>query len=250
MILLRSLLFNLAFYLWMAILGSVSLPVLLLPRRYAWAVGRMYVRHVMVLLRSLVGLDYRIRGAAHLPHGAAIVAMKHQSAWDTLILALLFSDPAVVLKRELLLLPVFGWWQMKLGMIAVDRGAGARALKQIVTQAREKLAQGRTIVIFPQGTRTAPGASRPYQPGLAALYLQLGVPVVPVALNSGLFWRRRSFLRRAGTITLEFLPPIAPGLSRADFQAKLEQAIEGATRRLEAEESGDKTTPETAESRG
>src|SRR3954469_18307160 len=126
MIVLRSLAFNLAFYLWMAILGTISLPVLLLPRRYAWAVGRLYVRHVMALLRLLVGLDYRIRGAEHLPPGPAIVAMKHQSAWDTLILPLLFSDPAVVLKRELLLLPIYGWWQMKLGMIAVDRGAGAR----------------------------------------------------------------------------------------------------------------------------
>ena len=234
MILLRSLAFNLAFYLWMAILGTVGLPVLLLPRRYAWAVGRLYVRHVMVLLRVLAGLDYRIIGAEHLPRGPAILAMKHQSAWDTLILALLLADPAVVLKRELLLLPIFGWWQIKLGMIAVDRGAGARALKQIVAQARAALAAGRTIVIFPQGTRTAPGAARPYQPGLAALYLQTGVPVVPVALNSGLFWPRRSFLRHPGTITLEVLPPIPPGLDRASFQAAIEQAIEGATRRLEA----------------
>jgi 1-acyl-sn-glycerol-3-phosphate acyltransferase len=247
---LRSVAFNLVFYLWMAVLGMVCLPVLLLPRRYAWAVGRMYVRHVMALLRGVVGLDYRIRGAGHLPRGPAIIAMKHQSAWDTLILPLLFADPAVVLKRELLLLPIYGWWQMKLRMIAVDRSAGARALKQIVAQARRALAEGRTIVIFPQGTRTAPGAAHPYQPGLAALYLQTQVPVVPIALNSGLFWPRRSFLRRPGTITLEILPPIAPGLGRADFQAKLEQAIEGATRRLEAEESGDKTPPETAESRG
>jgi 1-acyl-sn-glycerol-3-phosphate acyltransferase len=249
-ILLRSLLFNLVFYVWMAILGTVSLPVLLLPRRFAWAVGRLYVRQMMVLLRNLVGLDYRVIGAAHLPHGAAIVAMKHQSAWETLILPLLFADPAVVLKRELLLLPFFGWWQMKLGMIAVDRGAGARALKQIVAQARDRLAQGRTIVIFPQGTRTPPGARRPYQPGLAALYLQLGVPVVPVALNSGLFWRRRSCLRLPGTMTIEFLPPIAPGLARAAFEAALEQAIEAATARLEHEEGGDKTALERAESRG
>ena len=250
MIVLRSLAFNLAFYLWMAILGLVCLPVLLLPRRYAWAVGRLYLRQILALLRVLIGLDHRIRGAEHLPHGAAIVAMKHQSAWDTLILPLLFADPAVVLKRELLWLPVYGWWQMKLGMIAVDRGAGARALKQIVAQAKRALADGRAIVIFPQGTRTPQGSSLPYQPGLAALYLQTGVPVVPVALNSGLFWPRRSFLRRPGTITLEILPPIAPGLDRAAFQARLEQAIEGATRRLELEESGDKPAVERAESRG
>ena len=250
MILLRSLVFNLVFYLWMAVLGTLCLPVLLLPRRYAWAVGRLYLRQILALLRILIGLDYRIRGAEHLPHGAAIVAMKHQSAWDTLILPLLFADPAVVLKRELLWLPLYGWWQMKLGMIAVDRGAGARALKQIVAQARRALADGRTIVIFPQGTRTPPGSTHPYQPGLAALYLQTGVPVVPVALNSGLFWPRRSFLRRPGTITVEILPPIAPGLGRAAFQARLEQAVEGATSRLELEESGDKPASETAESRG
>jgi 1-acyl-sn-glycerol-3-phosphate acyltransferase len=246
----RSLAFNLAFYLWMAILGTISLPVLLLPRRYAWAVGRMYVRHVMTLLRLLVGLDYRIIGAEHLPRGPAILAMKHQSAWDTLILPLLVPDPAVVLKRELLLLPFYGWYALKLGMIAIDRGAGAKALKQIIARARAALARGRTIVIFPQGTRTAPGGSHPYQPGLAALYLQTGVPVVPVALNSGLFWPRRSFLRYPGTIRLEVLPPIAPGLDRAAFQARVEQAIESATRRLELEESGDKPAAERAESRG
>jgi 1-acyl-sn-glycerol-3-phosphate acyltransferase len=236
--LLRSLAFNFAFYLWMAILGTVSLPILLLPRRYAWAVGRLYVRHVMTLLRVLVGLDYRILGAEHLPPGPAILAMKHQSAWDTLILPLLVPDPAVVLKRELLLLPFYGWYALKLGMIAIDRGAGARALKQIVARARAALAAGRTIVIFPQGTRTPPGGTHPYQPGLAALYLQTGVPVVPVALNSGLFWPRRSFRRHPGTITLEVLPPIAPGLDRATFQARVERAIETATRRLEGEKSG------------
>jgi len=249
-ILLRSLLFNIAFYVWIVLLGTVSLPVLLLPRRYGWAVGRLFARNAMTLLRLLVGLDYRIRGAEHLPAGPAILAVKHQSAWDTLLLPLMVHDPAVVLKRELLLLPFYGWFAMRLGMIAIDRGAGARALKSMIAQARAALAAGRIVAIFPQGTRTAPGSPQPYQPGLAALYLQTHMPVVPVALNSGLFWPRRSFLRRGGTITVEILPPIAPGLDRQRFQAAIEQAIESATRRLEAEESGDKAALAQAANRG
>ena len=249
MSLLRSLLFNLAFYLWIALFGVFSAPILLLPRRYNWAAGRLFVHVTMALLRGIVGLDYRIRGAEHLPPGAAIVAMKHQSAWDTIMPPLLVPDPAIVLKRELLLLPFYGWWAMRLG-IPIDRGGGARALKNLVARAKKALAENRGIVVFPQGTRTAPGAAHPYQPGLAALYLQTHVPVVPVALNSGLFWPRRSFRRRPGTITLEALPAIPPGLDRATFQARLEQAIEGATRRLEAEESGDKGASQRAENRG
>jgi 1-acyl-sn-glycerol-3-phosphate acyltransferase len=249
---LRSLLFNFVFYAWMVVLGTLTLPMLVLPRRCALAVGRLFARNVMALLRRIVGLDYRIVGAEHLGGGPAIVAIKHQSAWDTLILPSLLADPAVVLKRELLLLPFYGWYAAKLGMIAIDRGAGSRALRGLIERARAALAAGRCVVIFPQGTRTAPGAAHPYQPGVVALYLQTGVPVIPVALNSGLFWGRRSFLKRPGTITLEVLQPILPGLDRKRFAAALEAAIEGATRRLELEaaEPVDRSSGANPEKRG
>jgi 1-acyl-sn-glycerol-3-phosphate acyltransferase len=229
------LLFNTLFLLWMALLGILTLPMLVLPRSCALAVGRLFAGNVMSLLRLIVGLDYRIVGAEHLKGGPAIVALKHQSAWDTLILPILLVDPAVVLKRELLWLPFYGWYASKVGNIPIDRGAGAKALRGMVERAKAALAAGRPVVIFPQGTRTAPGTERAYQPGVAALYLQAGVPVVPAALNSGLFWGRRAFAKRPGTVTVEMLPPIPPGLDRKRFMAELEAAIEGATHRLEQE---------------
>jgi 1-acyl-sn-glycerol-3-phosphate acyltransferase len=137
-----------------------------------------------------------------------------------------------VLKRELLHIPMFGWYMRKVGMIAVDRSRGASALKQMVREAQATFAAGRSIAIFPEGTRTAPGEHKPYQPGVAALYTQLGVPVVPIALNSGLFWGRKAFLKKPGTITLQILPAIPPGLDRKTFMKRLESSIEDASKAL------------------
>ncbi|MEX0758775.1 MAG: lysophospholipid acyltransferase family protein, partial [Tistlia sp.] len=168
--------------------------------------------------------------------GGLLIASKHQSAWDTLVFPLLVRDPAYVLKRELLLVPFFGWIMWRLRMIAVDRKGGAAALRRMLAAARRIVGrERRPLVIYPEGTRTAPGDSRPYHPGVAALYGELGVPVVPVALNSGLYWPRQSFLRRPGRIVLEFLEPIPPGLPRRQFLAELEARIEPASRRLLAE---------------
>jgi 1-acyl-sn-glycerol-3-phosphate acyltransferase len=146
---------------------------------------------------------------------------------------MLLHDPAVVLKKELLNIPVYGWYTRKTQMIAVDRTGGAKALKDMVAAAQRAAGQGRPIFIFPEGTRTAPGTEADYQPGVAALYKRLDLPVVPVALNSGLFWPRRSFLRKPGTIVVEFLPPIAAGMDRKAFMNVLRERIETATRRLE-----------------
>jgi len=169
-----------------------------------------------------------------LPKGPVIIAAKHQSSWETLAFTLLFDDIAIVLKRELLFIPVVGWAMARAGNIAVARGEGASALRGLLRQAKSVIAQRRSIVIFPEGTRVAPGDQKPYQIGTAALYRQLGVPVVPVALNSGLFWGRRKFVKRPGVITLEILPPIAPGLDRETFMATLRERIETATARLAA----------------
>jgi 1-acyl-sn-glycerol-3-phosphate acyltransferase len=231
---LRSLLFNLLFALWTALIFVLSLPTLVLPRGAVWWMGGLWVRGALLLLSATVGLGHRVRGAEHRIAGPAIYAAKHQSAWDTLVFPLLLEQPAYVLKQELIRVPLFGSYLKQCGMIPVDRQGGGSALKQLRKAARTAVAQGRSILIYPEGTRTPPGERRPYHPGVAALYGDLGVPVVPVALNSGLFWGRRSFHKKSGTITIEFLPPIAPGLPRREFMQELQERLEGASQRLAA----------------
>ena len=235
MILLRSVVYQLAFWGWTVLMAFAGLPFLLGTRRGMMEFGTFWARGVFALLRWIVGLGYELRGRQHLPAGPCIIAMKHQSAWDTLAATILFPDCAVVIKRELGWLPFYGWYVLKAGSITVDRGAASRALRHMVKRAERVVAARRTIVIFPQGTRTAVDAKRPYLPGIAALYHQLKLPVVPVAVNSGLFWGRRQFVRRPGTVLVEILPPIAPGKKRPEFMAKLEQRIETATDALVAE---------------
>jgi 1-acyl-sn-glycerol-3-phosphate acyltransferase len=232
MILIRSLAFQLCLYLFTAIAAILGVPLLLLPWRGTMIYGATWAAMVLKLLGWCVGLRHEVRGREHLPAGPAIIAMKHQSAWDTFAVPVVFGDAAIVFKKELMLVPFYGWYVWKAGMIAIDRKAGAGALRRLVAGARRAVAHGRSIVIFPEGTRTAPGTHRPYQPGVAALYRQLGLPVVPVALNSGLFWGRRHFLKRPGRIVLEILPPIPPGRDRRALIAELEERIEAATARL------------------
>jgi 1-acyl-sn-glycerol-3-phosphate acyltransferase len=232
---LRALAFNLAVFGLTLLMGIVALPMLLAPRTWVMRFGRFWAWCVLALLTRIVGLDGEIRGRENLPRGACLVAMKHQSAWDTLILPVVLGDPAVVLKRELLWVPFYGWYAARAGSIAIDRQGGAAALRHMVAAARRVMAMGRPIVIFPEGTRVAPGARLAYQPGIAALYQALGLPLVPAAVNSGLFWGRRAFVKRPGRITLAFLEPIAPGLPRRELMAQLESRIESATAELERE---------------
>jgi 1-acyl-sn-glycerol-3-phosphate acyltransferase len=236
MVWLRALIFNLLLFGWTTLVGSLALPLLLLPRRVVIRFSRLWSLGSVVLLRHIVGLDHRIRGRDRLPQGACIIAMKHQSAWDALILPMVLDDPAIVVKRELVLLPIYGWYMWRSGLaIAIDRGAGPAAVRSMVKAAKEAAAAGRPIVIFPQGTRVAPGAHLPYQPGVAALYQALALPLVPAAVNSGLFWGRRAFLKRPGRIVLEFLDPIPSGWQRQRLMAELERRIEAATMALQAE---------------
>ena len=232
---LRSLAFNAGFFFLTVLLGLLGLPLLLARRRVVMGFGRFWARSVLALLKAVVGLDCEIRGLGNVPPGPCVIAMKHQSAWDTLILPVVLGDPAVVLKRELLWVPLYGWYASRAGSIAIDRGGRAAALRRMLVTARAAAEEGRPIVIFPEGTRTAPGRHLPYQPGVAALYQTLAVPLVPVAVNSGLFWGRRSFLKRSGRITLEFLDPIPPGLPRRQLMPELERRIKTATAALERE---------------
>lgn len=244
---LRSLAFNLAFYVWTAGMSIAFLPALVLPRRIMVGGLAQWARGVNLLMRRLAGIGVEIRGRENLPRGAVIVAAKHQSAWDTLIWHVILADPAVVMKRELRWIPIYGWISRKTRMIAVDRKAGSQALRAMLREARAARDDGRQITIFPEGTRVAPDQTRPYHAGIAAIYNNLDLPVVPVALNSGLFWPRRNFLRRPGTIVLEFLPAIAPGLDRKRFIAELHDRIETATRRLIAEGRRDQLVDNAAE---
>jgi 1-acyl-sn-glycerol-3-phosphate acyltransferase len=232
MLWLRSLLFNAVFYLWTAFVCLGALPSLVMGRHVVAAVSRFWAQGLLLFLRLICRLDYRVEGAEAIPRSAAIIASKHQSAWDTFIFSVLLDDPAYVMKRELMRIPVWGWYPWAAKMIAVDRDGHAAALKRLARQAEAAAADGRQIIIFPQGTRVAPGERAPYLPGVQALYGRLGVPVVPVALDSGLYWGRRAFAKRPGTIRLRFLPAIPPGLKRADFARRLEETIETESDRL------------------
>jgi 1-acyl-sn-glycerol-3-phosphate acyltransferase len=229
---LRSFIFNLLFGAWTALLAVAGTPLLLLPVGATWALARLWIGVGLAMLAVIVGLRHRVIGWEHHRRGPVIFAAKHQSAWDTLVLSILLDRPAFVLKQELLNVPFFGWYLRRCGMIAVDRQGKAAALKRMLAAAAAVAGSGRPILIFPEGTRVPPGEHRPFQPGVAALYGHLNLPVVPVALNSGLYWGRRSFQKRSGVITLEFLEAIPPGLPRKEFVSTLEASIEHATARL------------------
>ena len=236
MLWIRSAAFNLYLYVMTVLLAVGGAPAMLISLNATFTVMRAWANLVNAGLRLICGIHVEIRGRNHLPSDSQVlVAAKHQSMWDTIIFISLLPKPVYVLKKELSYIPFFGWYALRAGMISVDRDGHASALKQMVRDAKHCLAAGKTPVIFPEGSRAPAGGKLEYKPGIAALYMQLHAPCVPVALNSGLFWPRRRFLRPPGTIVLEFLPPIEPGLRRREFMERLETSIEAATGRLLAE---------------
>jgi 1-acyl-sn-glycerol-3-phosphate acyltransferase len=232
---LRSVAFNVLFYLNTIAHVVGGLPAFLMSRRTILGVAKSWGRTSNFLLRTVAGITVDYRGLEKVPAGALIVASKHQSVWETFTLVALLDEPAYILKRELTWIPFFGWYLIKAGMIAVHRGARGSALTSMMEGARKVIAEGRQIIIFPEGTRRAPGAEPAYKYGVVHLYAETGAPCVPVALNSGLFWPRRKFLRYPGTIRLEVLDPIPPGLEKGAFAERLKHDIETATARLIAE---------------
>ena len=224
MVYIRSFIFNSAFYVGTTILVVVMGPMLLLPPFMARYIARFWgwLAHKQLYIAGICQREYGDRCLDK----QVIYAVKHQSAWETIILSWLLHAPAFVLKVELLRLPSIGLFFIKTGCIPVDRADGMRALRKMRDAALELVAQGRSLLIFPQGTRVSPGASKPYEIGVFALYESTGLPVVPVALNSGLVWPRNSWLKHPGTVDIHFLEPIQPGLTRKQFMAKLEQQIE------------------------
>ena len=233
--LIRSLLFNIAVYVNFLVQAVLFSPVLLLPERFIWPIARFWVRSSLWLHRAILGIDDEIRGRENIPPGGLIVAAKHQSAWETLRLIELFPRPCFILKRELLWLPLFGWYLSRVGMIPVDRGKRSAALQAMTLRARKAVAEGRQIIIFPEGTRRPPLAAPEYRHGVVRLYRELDVPCLPVALNSGLFWPRRSFVQRRGTVLVACLPPITPGKQAEAFAEELKGSLEAATGTLIAE---------------
>jgi 1-acyl-sn-glycerol-3-phosphate acyltransferase len=197
----------------------------------------------MWLLKAICRLGCEVRGREKLPTGACLIAAKHQSAWDTFGLIPVFRDPAMVMKAELGAIPLYGWFSHKFEHIFIRRDKGPTALKQLIRDAKKRAAQGRDVVIFPEGTRRPPCAEPAYKPGFLALYEGLGLPCVPVALNSGLFWPRRSVVRYPGTIVVEILDPVPPGLARAEARRLIQERIETACERLIAEARADPNPP-------
>jgi 1-acyl-sn-glycerol-3-phosphate acyltransferase len=231
MIWFRSSLFFLWFLAISVAMHILALPTLVLPRQAIVFMAQRWSAVNLWGLKILAGLDYEVRGA--IPADGVLVASKHMSMWDTLALYMLLRDPVVVLKRELKSIPFYGWFAAKADMIFVDRKGHASALRKMAEEAAVKIRDRRSLIIFPEGTRKAPGDAPDYKPGVAGIYGMAAVPCVPVALNSGLFWTGRGgFLKKRGRIVVEFLPVIPTGLKRAEFMRVLEERIESATARL------------------
>ncbi|MEJ8474880.1 lysophospholipid acyltransferase family protein [Roseibium algae] len=240
MLFLRSTIFQILFYSSTFVLMVIFSPVMILPRRWGWWIVPFWSRFNLALLWLIVGLKYEIRGRENLPKGGYIVASKHQSAWETFALIPEFRDPTYILKRELRWIPVFGWYTAKFRQIPINRGKRSAALVAMIAAAKDSVAENRQILIFPEGTRRPVGAEPKYKYGIAHLYRDLDCPVLPVALNAGLYWPRASWLVYPGTVLVEILPPIQPGMPADKFQETLVDQIETVTARLSEEARGEK----------
>lgn len=232
MLVLRSLLFNVFFYASTVLLVILWTPALLMRRQASLELGRVWGRTSLWLLDKICGLKVEFRGLENIPPGAVIVACKHQSLWETFALPTKFPDFSFILKRELIWIPFFGWYLLSAEQIAINRAKGGKILPELTRKVKALFAQERQLFIFPEGTRRLAGAPPEYKYGIVHLYRETGAPCLPVALNSGLFWPRRALLRRPGTVVLEFLPAIEPGLGSREFFAELQQRMETATNRL------------------
>jgi 1-acyl-sn-glycerol-3-phosphate acyltransferase len=230
--LVRSIAFNVLFYLNTTFWLVIALPTFFMPYQAIIEIARTWGKVNLFLLRVVAGVKIEIRGLEKIPSGPILVASKHQSAWETFALIPLFRSPVFIVKRELQWIPIFGWLMIKGRMVPVDRSAGSQALVAMTERARIELADNRQLIIFPEGTRRPAGAEPRYKYGVAHLYAAEGVPCVPIALNSGIFWPRRSILRIPGTVVLEVLDPILPGLDKDEFFERLKVTIETATARL------------------
>ncbi|MDO8297785.1 MAG: lysophospholipid acyltransferase family protein [Caulobacter sp.] len=235
MILVRSLTFTLAYYLYSTLVALAMIPLFLAPRAWVTSTLTWYGKGTTLLLRLICGIRVEVRGRENLPRGAALIAAKHQCMFDIFGSFAFLPDACFVTKKDLMWIPFLGWYATKGGMIVVDRGGHSTALRKLVKDARDRFKAARQLVIFAEGTRKAPGATPDYKPGIAALYRDLEMPVIPMALNTGVHWPAHGVMRYPGTIVFEFLPAIPPGLKRGEFMREMETRIEAATNALIAE---------------
>ena len=224
--------FIVLFWLWSVLINILFLPALFMPRQLVvigqtiWAIG------INFLLKYILNITYEIEGSENLPPKPYILAIKHQSIWDTIILHIIENDPAIVMKKELLAIPIYGWYCKKSGMIPIDRSSGIKALKFMLKKSLNAVKENRNIIIFPQGTRIPPGEIAPYLPGVYVLYNKLNLTVVPCTLNSGLIWPSKGWPKTSGIITLKYLNPIKTGLKKNEFLDTLKINIEESSKEL------------------
>ena len=230
----RSLLYAIWFYVTLLVIGLIAMPISMVSRRFAIGAVRFFAQAQAFGLWLLCGISTEVRGKEFLPKGPGLIAMKHQSTYDTIAPFMFMQNPAYILKRELLKAPVFGVYASRVG-IPIDRAGGAKTMKLMLAAAKVAAGGGQQIVIFPEGTRQLPDTPTDIKPGVVFMYNELKLPCVPVALNTGLCWQGSGFLRRPGKIVFEVLPPIEPGLKRAEFTERLVGALEPATMKLVAE---------------
>jgi 1-acyl-sn-glycerol-3-phosphate acyltransferase len=233
LILIRSLIFVFAFYLWTAVLAILTVvPVVVGPWRWTLAIFRFWAIGVIVLLRAICDVKVELRGRELMPKGRAIIAPKHQCMFDVFAQFAWLDDSCFVMRKELMRIPIFGLYARKAGMVVLDREGGSKALRDMLAQARARLKDVRPLVIFPEGHRGEPGVAGDYHPGVAGLARDLELPTYPVATNSGVHWPAHGFIRKPGTIVFEYLPPIPTGLKRAEYMRRLEAEIETASNAL------------------
>ncbi len=229
----KGVLYYIIFALNLFIFSIIFLPLFFLPRSIGLMVLRFWAKISQTILYYLCKVDFEIHGKEFIPKERVLIASKHQSTWETInFLHILDKPPVMILKKELLFIPFFGQYALKFGNIAINRKVGTSAIKDMLKKAKKTKDLGRSILIFPEGTRSAINSEPEYKRGVLALYKNLEIPCVPVALNSGLFWPKNKLKKKSGKILIEFLQPIQPGLSDNDFMMVLQTRIEDATKRL------------------
>ena len=231
----RSVAFNIGYYFCLAFASATCVFLIPLPPIVLIKATKYCCKAILFLMQKIAKIEIEVRGLENIPQGAAIIASKHQSAMETFFFPTILPQTAYILKRELLMIPLFGWCLWRSGCIGIDRSAGAAAMKKMLAGCNKSLATGHQVVVFPEGTRTMPEASPKYQPGIALLYKNCDAPVIPVALNSGMFWRKRAFVKLSGKIIVEFFPPMEKGLSKTEFMQKLQDTIENGGKKIAEE---------------
>ncbi len=229
----RSFIFNCFYVFWTLAVGILFFPVVFMPTHIIiLVIGKIWAQGLYFFLKILCNLKLDLKGVENRPKVPAIYASKHQSALETFMYHILVHKPVFVLKKELLNIPVFGYYLKKMGMIAIDRSGGIKSLKILLKEVQDKLDDGYSIIIFPEGTRTKPGDQVEYNAGIAAIYNLKAASIIPIALNTGCFWPKDSFLKKPGKFTIEFLPAISNDLNKKEFMSQLEEQIETKSKEL------------------